>query len=164
MVATLADIKHQNKAHTFFSWAVQAQVNPVVVESAKGVYLHSKDGKRWLDFSSQLMNVNIGHGRPEVTEAVMKQMEKFSFVSPSFATEARGQLGEKLKEITPGDLSKTFFTLGGAEAIENAIKLKTHTVIAALGTATRQKNVVTGLPKIWKMLFSLKDRKILQPF
>jgi len=123
MVATLADIKHQNKAHTFFSWAVQSQVNPIVMERAKGVYLYSKDDRRYIDFSSQLMNVNIGHGRPEVAEAVIKQMEKFSFVAPGFATEARGQLGEKLKEITPGSLSKTFFTLGGAEAIENAIKL-----------------------------------------
>jgi len=123
MVATVADIKHQNKVHTFFSWAIQSQVNPVVVERAKGVYLYGKDGKRWLDFSSQLMNVNIGHSRPEVTEAVMQQMQKFSFVSPGFATEVRGQLGAKLQEITPGSLSKTFFTLGGAEAIENAIKL-----------------------------------------
>jgi len=122
-VDPITGIKQKNKDYTFFSWSVQSQVNPVVIESAKGVYLHSKSGKKYIDFSSQLMNVNIGHGRPEVTEAVTRQMQKFSFVAPSFATDVRGELGEKLAEITPGNLSKTFFTLGGAEAIENAIKL-----------------------------------------
>jgi len=120
---SLAAIKQQNKEHTFFSWSVQSQVNPMVVEKAEGVYLYTKEGKKILDFSSQLMNVNIGHGRQEVTTAVAEQMKKFSFVSPSIATDVRGQLGAKLAEITPGNLSKTFFTLGGAEAIENAIKL-----------------------------------------
>ncbi|MEM6805844.1 MAG: aminotransferase class III-fold pyridoxal phosphate-dependent enzyme [Bacteroidota bacterium] len=116
-------ILHDNKAHSFFSWSVQGKHNPSLIESAKGVYLYASDGKRYLDFSSQLMNVNIGHGREEVSQAVMQQMQKLSYVAPSFATEARGKLARKLAEISPGNLSKTFFTLGGAEAIENAIKL-----------------------------------------
>lgn len=126
MIATedsITTIKQQNKDHTFFSWSVQSQVNPICIERAKGVYLYSKDGKRYIDFSSQLMNVNIGHGRVEIAEAVVNQMQKFSYVAPSFATDVRGQLGAKLAEITPGNLCKTFFTLGGAEAIENSIKL-----------------------------------------
>ena len=116
-------ITQQNKDYSFFSWAVQSDHNPITVESAKGVYLYTPSGKRYIDFSSQLMNVNIGHGRPEVTAAVLEQMQKMSYVAPSFATEVRGKLAAKLAEITPGNLTKTFFTLGGAEAIENAIKL-----------------------------------------
>ena len=113
----------QNLDHTFFSWSVQGNLDPINITNAKGVYLYSDTGKRYIDFTSQLMNVNIGHGRSEVTEAVMKQMNAVSYVAPSFATDVRGQLGAKLAEITPGNLSKTFFTLGGAEAIDNAIKL-----------------------------------------
>lgn len=116
-------ILQQNLDHTFFSWSVQGAVNPIYARRAKGVYLYDNDGNKYIDFSSQLMNVNIGHGRTEVTDAVVKQMNEMSFVAPSFATEVRGKLGAKLAEITPGNLTKTFFTLGGAEAIENAIKL-----------------------------------------
>ncbi len=114
---------HNNLNHTIFSWSKQGGLNPIQVERAKGVYLYDKYDKPYIDFSSQLMNVNIGHGDQRVTEAVRQQMEKFSFVSPSMATDARGEVGKKLAEITPDGLDKTFFTLGGAEAIENAIKL-----------------------------------------
>ena len=116
-------ILQQNLDHTFFSWSKQGGLNPINAKSAKGVYIYDQDGKKYIDFSSQLMNVNIGHGHPAVAEAVAKQMAELSFVAPSMATEVRGKLGAKLAEITPGDLSKTFFTLGGAEAIENAIKI-----------------------------------------
>ncbi len=116
-------ILQNNLDYTFFSWSKQGGLNPINVEKANGVYLYDRSGKRYLDFSSQLMNVNIGHGRKEVTEAVVKQMDELSYVAPSFATEVRGKLGKKLQELSPGNLTKTFFTLGGAEAIENAIKL-----------------------------------------
>ncbi len=116
-------ILQKNLDYTFFSWSIQNKVNPINVASAKGVYLYDRNGKKYIDFSSQLMNVNIGHGHPAVTEAVTKQMNEVSFVAPSMATKVRGDLGARLAEITPGNLKKTFFTLGGAEAIENAIKL-----------------------------------------
>lgn len=116
-------IIQQNKDHTLFSWTAQGTINPIPIHSAKGVYLHATDGRQILDFSSQLMNVNIGHGREEVAKAIQDQMSSFSYVAPSFATEVRGKLGEKLAEITPGNLKKTFFTNAGAEAIDNAIKL-----------------------------------------
>lgn len=116
-------ILRQNVDHTFFSWSKQGGLHPIHIKHAKGVHLYEAGGKTYLDFSSQLMNVNIGHGREEVAEAVQQQMQQVSYVAPSFATEVRGKLGTKLAEIMPGDLSKTFFTLGGAEAIENAIKL-----------------------------------------
>jgi len=117
------EILQTNLDHTFFSWSKQGGLNPINIESAKGVYLKDRSGKKYIDFSSQLMNVNVGHGQESVTEAVKRQMEEVSFVTPSFATRVRGELGERLAQITPGDLSKTLFTLGGAEAIENSIKL-----------------------------------------
>ncbi len=116
-------ILQKNLDYTFFSWSKQSGLNPINVKKAKGVYLHDYNGKRYIDFSSQLMNVNIGHGREEVAEAVLRQMKEVSYVTPGMITRVRGELGEKLAEVTPGDLHKTFFTLGGAEAIENAIKL-----------------------------------------
>ena len=116
-------ILRNNLDHTFFSWSKQGGLNPINIDRAKGVYLYDRDGKRYLDFSSQLMNVNIGHGNEAVSQAIIDQMKEVHFVAPSMATEIRGKLGRKLAEITPGDLSKTLFTLGGAEAIENAIKL-----------------------------------------
>jgi taurine--2-oxoglutarate transaminase len=112
-----------NREFTFFSWSVQGQVNPIPVEKAQGVYFWDTDGKRYIDFSSQLMNTNIGHQHPKVVKAIQDQAAKLCFVHPGNATEARGLLGKKLAEVTPGNLKKTFFTLGGAEANENAIKI-----------------------------------------
>ncbi len=109
--------------YTLFSWTKQGGLNPIDAHRADGVYLYDRSGKRYIDFSSQLMNVNIGHGHAKVRAAVLKQMDELSYVYPGMATEARGKLGRKLAEITPGNLSKTFFTLGGAEAIDNSIKL-----------------------------------------
>jgi len=118
-----AEILKNNLDHTLFSWSKQSGLNPINVDRAEGVYLYDRDGKRYLDFSSQLMNVNIGHGDPRITEAVKRQMDQVSYVFPGMITDARGALGKKLAEISPGSLTKTFFTLGGAEAVENAIKL-----------------------------------------
>ncbi len=117
------EILKNNLEHTIFSWSKQSGLNPLNIEKAKGVYIYERSGKRYLDFTSQLMNVNIGHGHPAITEAVVKQMNEFSYVNPGMATEARGLLGKKLAEITPGTLNRTFFTNGGTEAIEHAIKL-----------------------------------------
>jgi taurine--2-oxoglutarate transaminase len=86
-------------------------------------YTYSPDGNRYLYFSSQLVNVNIGHGNKKVINAITNQLNKVEFVSPASVTEVRAKLGNKISEITPGDLNITFFTLGGSESIENAIKL-----------------------------------------
>ena len=109
--------------YTLFSWTKQGGLNPINAERAEGVYIYDRDGKGYIDFSSQLMNVNIGHGHAKIKEAVAKQMDEVSYVYPGMATDARAALGKKLAEIAPGNLSKTFFTLGGAEAVENSIKL-----------------------------------------
>ena len=117
------EIIDENLDYTLFSWSKQKGINPIAVEYAKGVYLYDYNGKRYLDFSSGLMNVNIGHGDQRITEAVTKQMQLVSYVTPSSVTKVRGELGKKLAEICPGDLNKAFFTLCGATSIENAIKL-----------------------------------------
>ncbi|MGZ3754386.1 MAG: aminotransferase class III-fold pyridoxal phosphate-dependent enzyme [Mucilaginibacter sp.] len=109
--------------YTLFSWSKQKGLNPIAVKYAKGVYLYDYDGRRYIDFSSGLINVNIGHGNQRVTDAVVAQMQEVSYVTPGCVTKARGELGKKLAEITTGNLTKTLFTVCGATAIENAIKL-----------------------------------------
>lgn len=116
-------IIQNNLAYTLFSWSKQGGLKPLNLEKADGVYLWDRAGKKYLDFSSQLMNVNIGHGNQRITNAVVNQMQELSYVYPGATTEVRGALGKKIAELTPGNLTKTFFTLGGAEAIENAIKI-----------------------------------------
>ncbi len=112
-----------NLKHTLFAWSKQAGLNPLNIVKTEGVYLHEANGKRIIDFSSQLMNVNIGHGDKRVNEAIIKQMEEVNYVVPAAATEIRGKIGKRISEIAPKGLNKTFFTLGGAEAIENGIKI-----------------------------------------
>jgi taurine--2-oxoglutarate transaminase len=116
-------IVQNNEDFTLFSWSKQKGTNPIAVKYAEGVYLYDYDGKNYIDFSSGLMNVNIGHGHQRVTEAVMRQMQQVTYVTPGCVTKVRGELGQKLAEICPGDLDKAFFTLCGASSIENAIKL-----------------------------------------
>jgi taurine--2-oxoglutarate transaminase len=120
---TSQDIVQLNRQYTFFSWSVQGAVNPIPVVRSEGVYFWDADGKRYIDFSSQLMNMNIGHQHPKVVRAIQEQAAQLCFVHPGLATEARGRLGKKISEVAPGDLNKTFFCLGGAEANENAIKI-----------------------------------------
>ena len=108
--------------YTFFSWSVQSAVNPIPMVKAQGVYFWDANGKRYLDFSSQLMNLNIGHQHPKVIKAIQDQAGVLAYAHPSMATEPRGLAGKKISEVAPGDLNKTFFCLGGAEANENAIK------------------------------------------
>lgn len=109
--------------YTLFSWSKQGGLDPIHAVRADGCRVYDADGKSYLDFSSQLMNVNIGHGDERVMNAVVEQMKQLSYVYPGMATDVRARVGKKLAEISPGKLKKTFFTLGGAEAIENAIKL-----------------------------------------
>src|SRR5499427_580604 len=110
------------RKHTFFEWSTQAKVDPLPVAGAKGCYFWTPEGKRFLDFNSQSMCVNIGHGDERVIRAMHEQAEKLTFVSPFLVTEPRARLGAKLASITPGDIDVFFFTNGGAEANENAIK------------------------------------------
>jgi len=116
------ELVQKNKAYTLASWTTQNNWNPISMAKAKGVYFWDGDGKRYIDWSSQLINVNIGHSHPHVIKAIQEQITKFGHAYPGIATEPRARLGEMLNEITPKKLSKSFFTLGGADAIENAMK------------------------------------------
>ena len=110
------------KKHTLYTWASVDGTDPLPIERAEGVYLYTPDGKRILDFNSQLMCVNIGHGHPRVIEAIKKQLDELIFVYPGTATAVRARVGKLLSEVVPGNLNTFFFTLGGAEANENAIR------------------------------------------
>jgi taurine--2-oxoglutarate transaminase len=154
---TAEEIVRLSRKHTFFSWSIQGAVDPIAIDHAEGVYLYTPDGQRILDFNSQLMSVNIGHGDRRVIDAITEQALKLQYVQPAFATEPRARLGQKLAEILPGDMDKVFFTLGGAEAIENAIKIARHytgryKVLAryrAYHGATLGAMTLTGDPRRW---------------
>ena len=154
---TSAEIAALSKQHTFFSWSVQGAVDPIAIDHAEGIYLYTPEGQRIIDFNSQLMSVNIGHGDRRVIDAINEQALKLQYVQPAFATEIRARLGAKLAEILPGDMDKVFFTLGGAEAIENAIKFARHAtgrykVLARYRSyhgATLGAMTLTGDPRRW---------------
>src|SRR5438270_8159833 len=111
------------RKHTLYEWSAQSKVDPIPVSHAKGIYFYTPEGKRYIDFNSQLMSVNIGHGDERVIAAIKEQAEILAYANPFMATEVRARLGAKLAEITPGDIDTFFFTTGGAEANENAINL-----------------------------------------
>jgi taurine--2-oxoglutarate transaminase len=143
--------------HTIFSWSAQAKVNPIVIDHAEGIYFWDADGKRYIDFNSQLMSVNIGHGDRRVADAIAEQAHRLAFAAPQFATEVRGRLGALLAELTPGDLNHFFFTLGGSEANENALRMarmftgrqKVMARYRSYHGATAGSMSVTGEPRRW---------------
>ena len=145
------------KRHTLFEWSAQSKVDPIPVAGAKGSYFWTPEGKRYLDFNSQLMCVNIGHGHPKVIEAIKRQAETLAYANPFMATEPRARLAAKLAEITPGDIDVFFFTNGGAEANENAIKLARfftgrHKIMARYRSyhgGTAGAISLTGDPRRW---------------
>ena len=152
-----SEIVRLNREYTLFSWSVQSAVDPIPIVRAEGVYFWDAEGKRYLDFSSQLMNLNIGHQHPHVVRAIQEQAGLLCFAHPSMATAPRGRLGEMLARIAPGNLNKTFFCLGGAEANENAIKMaRMYTgrfkIIARYRSyhgATSGAIALTGDPRRW---------------
>ncbi len=145
------------REHTIFSWSAQAKVNPIVIDHAEGIYFWDANGKRYIDFNSQLMSVNIGHGDRRVADAIAEQAHKLAFAAPQFATEVRARLGQLLSELTPGDLNHFFFTLGGSEANENALRMarmatgrqKVMARYRSYHGATAGSMAVTGEPRRW---------------
>src|SRR5947209_3822584 len=148
-------VVQENRDYTMFSWSVQATANPMHMTRAQGVWFWDGDDNRWLDFSSQLINLNVGHQHPKMLEAIKKQVDELCFAGPSFATEPRGALGKKLSEVT--GLAKTFFTLGGSEANENAMKMarlvtgrdKIITRYRSYHGATMGSMTASGDPRRW---------------
>jgi taurine---2-oxoglutarate transaminase len=145
------------KRYVLHSWSVQNALDPIPVAGGEGRYFWDYDGKRYLDFASQLVNVSIGHQHPKVVAAIKEQAEKLCTIGPPMATEPRSTLARMLAEITPGDLEMSFFTNGGAEANENAIKLARwhtgrHKIIARYRSyhgATGGAITLTGDPRRW---------------
>ena len=117
------DILPLSLEHSFWTWSAQGKVAPIPVKTAKGVYFWDVDGKRYLDFNSMTMCVNLGHGDQRVINAIIEQARELPYAGPPMASKPRARLGKLLSEITPGDLDKFLFTLGGADANENAVTL-----------------------------------------
>ena len=151
------EIVDLSRKHTLYEWSAQSKVDPIPVASAKGIYFYTPEGKRFIDFNSQLMSVNIGHGDPRVIQAISDQAATLAYANPFMATEVRARLGQKLAEICPGDIDTFFFTNGGAEANENAIKLARfftgrHKILARYRSyhgATAGAISLTGDPRRW---------------
>ena len=145
------------KEYVLHSWSVQDAVNPIPVAGGEGRYFWDYEGKRYLDFASQLVNLSLGHQHPKLVAAIKEQADKLCTIGPPMATEPRSTLARLLAEVTPGDLAMSFFTNGGAEANENAIKLARwytgrHKVIARYRSyhgATAGAITLTGDPRRW---------------
>jgi taurine--2-oxoglutarate transaminase len=154
---TSEEIVELSRKYTLYEWSAQSAAEPIPVERSEGVYFYTPDGKRFLDFNSQLMSVNIGHGDQRVVDAIKAQADKLAYANPFMAHEPRALLGKKLAEIAPGDIDVFFFTNGGAEANENAIKLARQAtgrwkVLARYRSyhgATGQVITATGDPRRW---------------
>ena len=151
---TIVDL---TKKHSLFEWSAQGTIDPIPVAGAKGCWFWTPEGKRFLDFNSQLMCVNIGHGDERVVRAIQQQAETLAYANPFMATEPRARLGRKLAGICPGDIDVFFFTNGGAEANENAIKIARqytgrHKVLSFYRSyhgGTAGAIMLTGDPRRW---------------
>ncbi|PIE17028.1 MAG: aspartate aminotransferase family protein [Proteobacteria bacterium] len=145
------------KRHTMYTWSSQAGVTPLPIARAEGIHFWTPDGKRYIDFNSQLMSVNVGHGHPKVREAIKRQVDELTFVFPGSATAPRARLGKLLSEIVPDPINTFFFTLGGAEANENAIRAARlytgrHKIITRYRSyhgGTNATMQLTGDPRRW---------------
>jgi taurine--2-oxoglutarate transaminase len=161
-----------SKKHTIFEWSAQSAVDPIPVARAKGVYFWTPEGKRFIDFNSQLMCVNIGHGDPRVVKAIQDQAAVLPYANPFMATEPRARLAARLAEISPGDIDVFFFTNGGAEANENAFKIARavtgrQKVLARYRSyhgATAAAINATGDPRRWSQTAAGGFVHVLDPY
>ncbi len=146
-----------DRAHVFHSWSAQALLNPVVLTGGEGARFWDEDGNSYLDFSSQLVNLNIGHQHPKLLAAIKDQVDKLCTVAPTFANDVRSEAARLIAELAPGDLDMVFFTNGGAEATENAIRMarghtgrqKVLTTYRSYHGSTGGAITMTGDPRRW---------------
>ncbi len=152
-----AAVKAADRAHVFHSWSAQELLDPLAVAGADGSYFWDYDGNTYLDFSSGLVNANIGHQHPKVVAAIQEQAGRMATFAPAFAIDVRSEAARLVAERTPGDLNKIFFTNGGAEAVENAVRMaRLHTGRTKLLSAYRSYHGststainLTGDPRRW---------------
>ena len=116
-------VKEKQKQYCLQSWSKQKAIDPIAVKQAKGIYFWDYDGNRYTDMSSQLVNMNLGFANQEIGDAIKAQVDQYCYVAPSYASDVRGDLAEKLISLMPENMAKVFFTNAGAEANENAIKI-----------------------------------------
>lgn len=117
------EIKKNHTTYNLQSWSKQRGLNPIPIEKAEGIYMWDFDGNRYTDMSSQLVNLNVGHGNRQIIDAIKEQAEKYCYISPSYGSEPRGELAKMIIERMPDNMGKVFFTNGGADANENAVKI-----------------------------------------
>ena len=117
------EVKEASLKYNLHSWSVQGKLNPAVVEKAEGIYYYTADGKKMADMSSQLVNLHVGYGNKDIIDAIKEQAEKLAYISPAYAIDCRSKLAEMVVKVAPKNMGKVFFTLGGADANENAIKI-----------------------------------------
>ncbi len=151
-----------DRAHVFHSWSAQGAISPLPIAKAQGSYFWDYEGKKYLDFSSQLVNTNIGHQHPKVIKAIQEQAGRLATIAPQHANDMRGEAAKRIIELSPKHMSHVFFTNGGADAIENAVRMarihtKRHKVLSFYrsyhgntGTAIQ----MTGDPRRWPNEFS----------
>ncbi|MFE1271600.1 aspartate aminotransferase family protein [Streptomyces sp. NPDC058758] len=152
-----AAVKAADRAHVFHSWSAQGLIDPLAVAGAEGSYFWDYDGNRYLDFTSGLVYTNIGYQHPKVVAAIQEQAAKLATFAPAFAVDVRSEAARLIAERTPGDLDKIFFTNGGAEAVENAVRMARlhtgrHKVLSAFRSyhgATSTAINLTGDPRRW---------------
>jgi taurine--2-oxoglutarate transaminase len=157
MTNTAASVLSDDRDHVFHSWSAQANLSAVAVAGSQGSFFWDYDGHRYLDFASQLVFTNLGHQHPALIEAIRMQSERLCTVGPSFANQARGELARLISERAPGDLDYVFFTNGGTEANEHAIRMARlhtgrHKVLSAYRSyhgATGASITATGEPRRW---------------
>jgi len=154
---TAQELYDLDRAHTIYSWKAQKEVKPIIIDRADGVMLYDTEGKEYIDFCAGLLCVNLGHNNPHVKEAMKKQMEKVCYVGTMFGTEIKARLSKMISEVTPGDLDYVFYTNGGAEAVENALKAarkytgrtKVYSAWRSYHGATAGAMSVSGDPRAW---------------
>jgi len=155
--ASNAEVAAGDRAHVFHSWSAQRLVSPLPLAGGAGCEFWDHDGNRWLDFSSQLINLNLGHQHPKIVAAIVEQAERLCTVAPSFANETRNEAARLIASHAPAGLERVFFTNAGAEANEHAIRMaRAHTGRSKVLTAYRSYHggtaatmALTGEPRRW---------------
>ena len=152
-----AQVRADDRAHVFHSWSAQAHINPTPVAAGEGSTFWDYEGNAYLDFSSQLVNLNLGHQHPDLVRAIQEQAGRLATIQPSMANDVRGELARRISEVAPGDLNHVFFTNGGADANENAVRMARrytgrHKVLAMYRSYHGNTNTaiaLTGDPRRW---------------
>ncbi len=160
-----------DRAHVFHSWSAQAQINPMDIAAAEGCYVWDYDGNRYLDLSSQLVNVNIGHQHPKVVKAIQDQAAKMATIAPQHANDVRGEAAKRIVDVAPDGMNKVFFTNGGADANENAVRMaRLHTGKQKVLSAYRSYHgntavaiQATGDPRRWPNEYAVAPGALLRP-